>query len=106
LGGAGGAGNGGAGGDSFGGDASNDCTNVNPDQPFEQSRFESGDINPQSDIRVSGDNNVVNPIVQQSGLNSGNFGNQQGNQPTFSDQGDVDFSGGSFESDPSLSGSS
>ena len=35
-------------------------------------------INPKSDIRVNGDNSVVSPVVQQSGLNSGNIGNQQG----------------------------
>jgi hypothetical protein len=63
-------------------------------------------INLKSDIRINGDNNVVSPAVQQSGLNSGNIGNQQGNRPTFSNQGDVDFSGDSFESSPSLAGSS
>ena len=35
-------------------------------------------INPKSDIRVNGDNSVVSPAVQQSALNSGNIGNQQG----------------------------
>jgi hypothetical protein len=59
-------------------------------------------INPKSDIRVNGDNSVVSPAVQQSALNSGNIGNQQGDQLTFPNQGDVD----SFESSPSLAGSS
>ena len=40
-------------------------------------------INPKSDIRVNGDNSVVSPVVQRSGLNSGNIGNQQGDQLTF-----------------------
>ncbi len=63
-------------------------------------------INPKSDIRVNGDNNVMSPAVQQSGLNSGNIGNQQRDQPAFPNQGDVDFSGDSFESRPSVAGSS
>ena len=62
--------------------------------------------NPKCDIRVNGENNVVSPTVQQSGLNSGNIGNQQGDQLTFPNQGDVNFSGDSFESSPSLAGSS
>ncbi len=63
-------------------------------------------INPKSNIRVDGDNNVMSPAVQQSGLNSGNIGSQQGDQLTFPNQGNVDFSGDLFESSPSLAGSS
>lgn len=79
------------------------CTDINttiPNQDFDQNHNSSGAVTDNNNTRINGDGNTVNSSPQQNG-DSGNVFNQQGNEPTDSIQGDVDFSGSTSEDNPS-----